>query len=182
MNDIDIKEIREILNISQTELAKMIGVAPRTIQNWEAGGKIPNSKYAILHNLLNNPTTPNAQDNYRLVPLYSQDVVGGVNNQECDTNGYITGYIPFVNATQVDIAVPVTNNSMYPTYPATTHYNPNQSLKQISIHNIKVLTLNHLRILHTFLYTLLCFLLPIFMNFSKKSGKAKAPPLWKNLP
>ena len=53
---------------------------------------------------------------YRLVPLCSQDVVGGSYNQDADTNGYIIGYIPFVNANQEDIAVQVTNNSMYPTY------------------------------------------------------------------
>ena len=55
-------------------------------------------------------------DNFRLVPLYSHDVVGGINNQEMDTNGYITGYIPFVNAKQDDICVPVTNDSMIPIY------------------------------------------------------------------
>lgn len=59
-------------------------------------------------------------DNFRLVPLYSQDVVGGINNQEMDTNGYVTGYMPFVNAKEDDICVPVTNNSMTPIYPPGT--------------------------------------------------------------
>jgi len=57
------------------------------------------------------------QENYRLIPVCSQDVVGGISNEECDSAGYITGYIPFVNAKDGDIAVPVTNDSMYPTYP-----------------------------------------------------------------
>ncbi|MCD8261285.1 MAG: XRE family transcriptional regulator, partial [Bacteroides sp.] len=58
------------------------------------------------------------QNNYRLIPLYSLDVVGGINNQEMDIMGYITGYMPFVNALPEDIAVVVTGNSMYPTFPA----------------------------------------------------------------
>ena len=71
--------------------------------------------------MLNNQSNEDfSQSNYRLIPLYSQDVVGGTNNQECDSNGYITGYLPFVNAKEEDISVPVTNNSMYPTYPAGT--------------------------------------------------------------
>jgi len=61
-----------------------------------------------------------SDSNFMLVPLYSHDVVGGINNQESDTNGYVTGYMPFVNAKQGDICVPVTNNSMVPTYPPGT--------------------------------------------------------------
>jgi len=56
-------------------------------------------------------------DNYRLVPLYSLDVVGGISNKEADINGFVTGYMPFVNAKQDDICVPVTGDSMAPLYP-----------------------------------------------------------------
>ena len=55
MNDIDIKRIREKLGISQEALAEMVGVHPRTIQNWESGTKIPNSKHAILRDLILKP-------------------------------------------------------------------------------------------------------------------------------
>lgn len=55
MNDIDIKKIREKLGISQEALAEMLGVHPRTIQNWESGSKIPNSKHAILRDLILKP-------------------------------------------------------------------------------------------------------------------------------
>lgn len=48
----DIKRFREKSNISQSTLADIIGVSLRTIQNYESGGKIPNSKYAILHKLI----------------------------------------------------------------------------------------------------------------------------------
>jgi transcriptional regulator with XRE-family HTH domain len=53
MNDLDIKEIRKKLNLSQTKLAEMLGVHRNTVQIWETGGIIPNTKRTILCNLLN---------------------------------------------------------------------------------------------------------------------------------
>lgn len=56
MNDFDIKKIREKLDITQEQLAEMVGVHPRTIQNWESGSTIPQSKHVILRDLmLKNP-------------------------------------------------------------------------------------------------------------------------------
>ena len=52
MCELKIKDLREKLGVSQEKLAEMLGVHPRTIQNWEAGGNIPNSKHAILRKLL----------------------------------------------------------------------------------------------------------------------------------
>jgi len=37
----DIKKIRRLLHISQSEFAFMIGVSPRTLQNWEQGRRKP---------------------------------------------------------------------------------------------------------------------------------------------
>lgn len=54
MNEINVAEIRKILGISQKILAERLGVHPRTIQNWEAGGEIPQSKRALLCSLLPN--------------------------------------------------------------------------------------------------------------------------------
>lgn len=55
MNGLNIKEIREKLGVSQEALATMVGVHPRTIQNWESGTKIPRSKHAILRDLVLKP-------------------------------------------------------------------------------------------------------------------------------
>lgn len=55
MNDLDIRKIREKLGVSQEALAEMIGVHPRTVQNWESGTTIPKSKYAILRELVIKP-------------------------------------------------------------------------------------------------------------------------------
>jgi len=37
----DVKQIREKLNVSQTEFAHIIGVSENTIQNWEQGRRKP---------------------------------------------------------------------------------------------------------------------------------------------
>jgi len=134
----DLKRFRKDLRISQTALAEKLGIGQSFISQIESGkDPMPDNfieKLADIYHVENisdynvenrvkeqmNYGGGHEQSNYRLIPLYSQDVVGGVRNQECDTNGYITGYMPFVNAKQEDIAVPVTNNSMYPTYPPGT--------------------------------------------------------------
>lgn len=48
---LNIKELREELEISQEELARQLGVSVRTISNWEAGKTIPNSKKSILEKI-----------------------------------------------------------------------------------------------------------------------------------
>jgi putative transcriptional regulator len=37
----EIKAVREKLHVSQSEFAAMIGVSPRTLQNWEQGRRTP---------------------------------------------------------------------------------------------------------------------------------------------
>ena len=75
MCDLDIKEIRNKLEVSQNKLAEMLGVHIRTVQNWESGAKIPHTKYGILYKLLSEeppldhnsqPTTHTPQPDERL--------------------------------------------------------------------------------------------------------------------
>ncbi|MCQ2219782.1 MAG: helix-turn-helix domain-containing protein [Prevotella sp.] len=57
MEEINVKELRESLKWSQEDLAEHLGVHWRTIQNWEAGGKISKTKYTKLCELRDgNPT------------------------------------------------------------------------------------------------------------------------------
>lgn len=49
---IDIKKFRKKSGYSQKDLAEILGVSYRTIQNYEAGGTIPKSKHAILRDLI----------------------------------------------------------------------------------------------------------------------------------
>lgn len=59
MNDLNVKEIRNKLGLTQEELAKELGVALRTVQNWETGGVIPKTKYVILRKLNDNKLSSN---------------------------------------------------------------------------------------------------------------------------
>ena len=55
MNGLETKEVREKFGLSQERFAKLLGVTTRTVQNWESGGTIPQTKQAILHEIAVNP-------------------------------------------------------------------------------------------------------------------------------
>lgn len=59
MNDIDVKNLRVKLGLTQKELAEKLGVSSNTVQNWEYGKKIPATKYQILCEM-----TPKEQQYY----------------------------------------------------------------------------------------------------------------------
>lgn len=46
-----VKEIRELLGLSQSELAKGLGISFRTLQGWEAGRKIDTAANLLLRHL-----------------------------------------------------------------------------------------------------------------------------------
>lgn len=52
MNGLDIKDLRLKIGVTQRELAGMIGVSEKTVQNWEYGKPIPTTKHQILQSLL----------------------------------------------------------------------------------------------------------------------------------
>jgi hypothetical protein len=57
------------------------------------------------------------RDGYRLVPQYNMDARGGFGaNDEIDTKEYVVDYIPFKDAKESDICIPVSGNSMSPVY------------------------------------------------------------------
>ena len=65
-----------------------------------------------------NPATELAtNDKYKLVPLYNMDAMGGFgSNDEVDCAEYITDHIPFKDAKEKDICMPISGKSMMPTY------------------------------------------------------------------
>lgn len=98
MNEINIKEIRSNLGVSQEQLAKMIGVSPRTIQNWESGSKIPNSKHAILRKIEDESSImeetqlfyggEDTEPKGKLIPFYDDvDSIGGNNEMSANMDG-----------------------------------------------------------------------------------------------
>ena len=82
---IDVKRLREQKDYSQEELASLLGVSTRTIQNWEAGKVIPKSKLPMLRQLTAEmPSTDTPVDGSQAkisyesgVPYYDEDFVLG---------------------------------------------------------------------------------------------------------
>jgi DNA-binding XRE family transcriptional regulator len=68
MNDLDVKKIRKKIGVSQEVLAEMVGVHPRTVQNWEAGGVVPKSKHAILRDILKTQQMDSDQNDSITIP------------------------------------------------------------------------------------------------------------------
>ena len=50
-NELNAKEIRDKLGLTQEKFAELLGVHTRTVQNWESGKVIPESKRAILRDM-----------------------------------------------------------------------------------------------------------------------------------
>lgn len=123
MNDIDVKELRVKLGISQEDLAEKIGVSPRTIQNYEAGCAIPKSKYAILRSLIDKTKTLKeeatkaeitiSQPNKGL-PYFDVDVTLGVVDLFNDQTVVPSYYLNVPAFKDCDCAVPVYGRSMIP--------------------------------------------------------------------
>jgi putative transcriptional regulator len=51
-NKIDVREIREHLNLSRKEFAESFGFSPRTLQHWEQGDRVPHGAAKVLLLLL----------------------------------------------------------------------------------------------------------------------------------
>ena len=81
MNGMNTREIREKFGLSQERFAKILGVTARTVQNWEAGGTIPQSKQEILHEISLNP---------QLYIGGEQQNVNGANTTTTTTNNHTT--------------------------------------------------------------------------------------------
>ena len=69
MNDLDIKQIRSKIGLTQAELAKKLGVDTKTVQNWESGATIPKSKYGILGVLSKETTAPSKELGFEVKDL-----------------------------------------------------------------------------------------------------------------
>lgn len=119
MNDLDIKEIREKLGVSQEKLAEIVGVHLRTIQNWESGTVIPKTKYTILRNLLLQETASSASSSSATgcIPLYEGVAVGGKGGFDFalqDIKAYYN--VPKFHGKRVDFMIEVSGSSMMPKY------------------------------------------------------------------
>lgn len=65
MSELNIRELRQRLGVTQKKLAQMVGVSENTVQNWEYGRRIPATKHQILRTLMGgncNKTTTTSMD------------------------------------------------------------------------------------------------------------------------
>ena len=54
INSLDIREFRKKNGLTQGELAEILGLSERTVQNYESGGVIPKTKTAIFRKIFDN--------------------------------------------------------------------------------------------------------------------------------
>ena len=128
MNDLcDVKAIREKLGISQEEFAKCLGVSSRTVQNWEFGKKIPDSKREILakiaeqnpSRLKSMPYYGGADDAVVSLPLIPLDAVAGLPGNDNDgvfLNDCERYTVPEFSAKGAQYLIRVSGTSMLPKY------------------------------------------------------------------
>lgn len=129
MNDlIDVRAIREKVGISQEEFAKLLGVSSRTVQNWERGKTIPDSKREMLRKIANDKTaTPLKPQSYFggddvavvSLPLIPLDAVAGMPTD--DNDGVLFDNcerytIPEFSAKGAQYLIRVSGTSMLPKY------------------------------------------------------------------
>ena len=132
-----LSKIREYKNFdTDVALANFLGVSTQNLSAWHKRNtfdinkivdKLPELSYAWLltgeGEMLKDGlrAVESTEKNYKLVPLWNFDAVGGMNslNGVLPTEAeYIIDTIPFTGALEGDICVPVTGNSMHPTCPA----------------------------------------------------------------
>ena len=127
-NLINVRELREKLQMSQDELSKHLGVSHRTIQYWESGKPIPYAKREILLNLANgNKSAPLKPMPYFggddgsvvSLPLIPLDAVAGLPGN--DNDGVFIDdceryTVPEFSAKGAQYLIRVSGTSMLPKY------------------------------------------------------------------
>ena len=118
--------------MSKVEIAKKCGISRVTLDNALQGADIRVSILTSLAKVLNVSVgelfgedcgaaverieTPQDTTGYRLVPLCNLDARGGFENNEEVGTEYTLTYYPFKNAKSDDICIPISGDSMSPTY------------------------------------------------------------------
>ena len=100
-------------NMQMSSLYKIEAAYPELNMEWLKTGK---------GEMLNKSAAVESEQKeaYRLVPLKNLDAVGGMskgNESSIDDPQYTVGMIPFTDAKEGDICIPVTGDSMIPTCP-----------------------------------------------------------------
>lgn len=94
----DIEKLRSLLNMTQERFAEKLGVSARTVQNWEAGGNVPKTKFSTLQEMaaqfpnekfvfIEAKNSPGAGENNDVRGINSQDlkrILDSINEQRKD--------------------------------------------------------------------------------------------------
>lgn len=121
---IDIKKIRKLHGWTQDDLAKKCGVSIRTVQNWENGKTIPQSVVNLISKIDEHETDSGAEsqgtgESAYYTYLVPMSAVGGSLIGFDEDGAKITDCERVVSPIDnVDFALPVSGDSMYPDYPA----------------------------------------------------------------
>jgi DNA-binding XRE family transcriptional regulator len=67
MNSLELKELRKKQGLTQQQLANLIGVSLKTVQNYEKGEVIPETKHEILRNVLNPMVINEPNTEYKII-------------------------------------------------------------------------------------------------------------------
>ncbi len=128
MSDLEVKNIRKNLKISQTDLARLLGISLRTVQNWEAGEKIPNTKHEMLRSLTNDykrlKPTKEEEFEYKFgnrlhtigIPLIPIEAMAGYGPGETQVLELDCEYFSVPTFKGADFLITVKGSSMYPKY------------------------------------------------------------------
>jgi DNA-binding XRE family transcriptional regulator len=74
MKELQIKEFREKIGLTQEEFAQKIGVSTRTVQNWENGGEIPKTTRKKLETMIQQESQCQANDYIsRILDMMEED-------------------------------------------------------------------------------------------------------------
>lgn len=129
MTDLDLKKLREEKKLTQTELAKMVGVSLRTIQNYEKTGEIPEPNRSYLTDyFINGIEIPklsvNKSDKNAIfapnqvgVPYYEDiECTGNIMSMNSDYKEVPTFYINYEHFNDCTAYLTHVGDSMYPKY------------------------------------------------------------------
>ena len=122
MSDLDVKEIRKNLRLTQQEFAEKLGVSRNTVLNYEKGETIPHSKSIILHTMLSESKMDNVQEIVRKIepmksiPLIPIEAMAGFGGGEMQIMEYDSERFVIPTFKGADFLIQVKGSSMYPKY------------------------------------------------------------------
>lgn len=119
INDKNLKELRNELNLSQQEMANVLGIDRATYLRYEKDNKFPDKKERLYFELIRNihKRTSKTDVNMEIqeVPLYDIEASASVQEIFSDHNSLTPiDYIKIPNLPRCDGAMPICGDSMYP--------------------------------------------------------------------